>query len=272
MRRVLLSSVVVVFSMLPHLAGAGPKVIQVEPSNGSDQPQAATTAFQDYRGYRFDLSENAGRKDVEAISDMLKRQLDIVESAGLSPRVMQFLRTVPIVASEMACLDEGAGAACYGAVAPNRGPRVRALTSWDSGKAQWSNPDPIDLAVDSGLGVIMLRPNMMTYAKDPVMLHEFLHAYHARLMPQGYDNRGINAFYGEAKSKNLYGKDAYVIKNNREFFAVTASIFLVGNDATHEPNTRAQLKEKQPDYYKYLVGVFGFDPEAPAVSPVASAN
>ena len=174
MRRVVLSSVVVVFAMLPHLAGAGPKVIQVDPSNSSDEPQTATGALQDYRGYRFDLSENAGRKDVEAITDMLKRQLDIVESAGLSPRVLQFLRTVPIVASEMACLDEGAGAACYGAVAPNRGPRVRALTSWDSGKAQWSNPDPIDLAVDSGLGVIMLRPNMMTYAKDPVMLHEFL--------------------------------------------------------------------------------------------------
>jgi hypothetical protein len=33
-------------------------------------------------------------------------------------------------------------------------------------------------------------------------------------MPQGFDNRGINAYYGEAKSKNLYGKDAYVIKNN----------------------------------------------------------
>ena len=53
---------------------------------------------------------------------------------------------------------------------------------------------------------------------------------------------------------------------------LAASIFLTGNDATHEPNTRALLKEKQPDYYKYLVGVFGFDPEAPAVSPVASAN
>ncbi len=272
MRRVLLSSVVVVVSMLPHLAGAGPKVIHVDPSNSSDQPQAATGALQDYRGYRFDLSENAGRKDVEAITDMLKRQLDIVESAGLSPRVLQFLRTVPIVASEMACLDEGAGAACYGAVPFNRGPRVRALTSWDSDKAQWSNPDPVDLAVDSGLGVIMLRPNMMTYAKEPVMLHEFLHVYHARLMPQGYDNRGILAFYTEAKSKNLYPKDAYVLKNNKEFFAVTASIFLAGNDATHEPNTRAQLKEKQPDYHKYLVGVFGFDPEAPAVSPVASAN
>jgi hypothetical protein len=272
MRRVLLGSMVVVFSMLPHLAGAGSKVIQVEPSSDSEQPPAATAAFQEYRGFKFDLSENSGRKDVEAIADMLKRQLDIVESAGLSPRVLQFLRTVPIVASEMACLDEGAGAACYGAVATNRDHSVRALTTWDSDKAQWSNPDPVDLAVDSGLGVIMLRPNMMSYAKDPVMLHEFLHVYHARLMPQGYDNRGILAFYAEAKSKNLYPKEAYVLKNNREFFAVTASIFLAGKDATHEPNTRAQLKEKQPDYYKYLVGVFGFDPESPAVSPVASAD
>ena len=271
MRRVLLSSVVVVFSMLPHLAGAGPKVIQVEPSTNRDQPQA-TTALQDYRGYKFDLSENSGRKDVEAITDMLKRQLDIVESAGFSPRVLAFLRTVPIVASEMACLDEGAGAACYGAVAPNRGDRVRALTTWDHDKAQWTNPDPIDLAVDSGLGVIMLRPNMMSYAREPVMLHEFLHVYHARLMPQGYDNRGILAYYAEAKSKNIYPKEAYVLKNNREFFAVTASIFLAGKDGAHEPNTRAQLKEKQPDYYKYLVGVFGFDPEPPAVSPVASVN
>lgn len=58
---------------------------------------------------------------------------------------------------------------------------------------------------------------MMTYAQDPVMLHEFLHVYHARLMPQGYDNRGILAFYAEGKSKNFYPKEAYVLKNNREF-------------------------------------------------------
>jgi len=30
------------------------------------------------------------------------------------------------------------------------------------------------------------------------------------------------------------------------------------------------LKEKLPDYYKYLVGIFGFDPD-PAKTPVASS-
>jgi hypothetical protein len=53
---------------------------------------------------------------------------------------------------------------------------------------------------------------------------------------------------------------------------VTASIFLAGNDAVHEPYTRAKLKEKQPDYFKYLVGLFGFDPDTSNLTPAASAN
>jgi len=97
------------------------------------------------------------------------------------------------------------------------------------------------------------------YAQDPVMLHELLHAFHARLMPNGFENRGIKQFYNQALAKQVYDKDAYALKNHREFFAVTASIFLAGNDAVHEPKTRAMLKEKQPDYFKYLVGLFGFD-------------
>jgi Mlc titration factor MtfA (ptsG expression regulator) len=52
-------------------------------------------------------------------------------------------------------------------------------------------------------------------------------------------------------------------KSEREFFAVTASIFFF-----HARN----LKEKQPAYYKYLAGLFEFDPEStPSTSPVASA-
>ena len=270
MRRVLLSSVVVIFSLVPTLGSAGPRSVQTEPSS-SDRP-AAASGFETYRGYFFDLSENSERRDVAAIADTFRRQLDVVETVGLSPKVLQFFHTVPIVASEMACLDEGAAAACYGLAVPDGNRRARGLTTWDHEKLQWSNPNMVDLAIDSGLGVVMLRPNMMKYAEQPVMLHEFLHAYHAKLMPNGYENKGIKNFYAEAKSKQLFDKDAYVIKNEREFFAVTASIFLAGKDAAHEPNTRANLKEKQPEYFKYLVGVFGFDPDASTVTPVAMAN
>jgi len=40
----------------------------------------------------------------------------------------------------------------------------------------------------------------------------------------------------------------------------------------HDPKTRVELKEKMPDYYKFLVELFGFDPDAPAGTPVASAE
>jgi hypothetical protein len=273
MRRVLLSSVVLIFSLAPQFASAGSRIIQIAPSsNDGPSPAAPASGYETYHGYVFVLSENSERKDVAALADTLRRQLDVVESVGLSPRVLQYFRSVPIVASEMACLDEGAAAACYGLSVPARDRHTRGLTTWDHDKAQWSNPDLVDLAVDSGRGVVMFRPELMKYAEDPVMLHEFLHVYHARLMPGGYENRGIQGFFAQAKAKGLYEKDAYLMKNHKEFFAVTASIFLAGKDAVHEPNTRAKLKEKQPEYFKYLVGVFGFDPDASATTPVASAN
>src|SRR5262249_55568770 len=97
--------------------------------------------------------------------------------------------------------------------------------------------------------------------------------FHGRLMSMGFDNRGVKAFYAEAKAKDYFGKNAYTMANDREFFAVTASIFLAGKESMHEPKSRDKLREKMPDYYKYLVRGFGFDPEpVPARTPVAAAN
>ena len=266
MRCTLVASIILSLT-LGH-ALAGPRTS--EPSN---TPAPTPTGFEKYRGYVFDLSENTERKDVADIADMVRRQLDVVEAARFSPKVLQFFHSVPIVASEMACLEEGAAAACYGIMSPEWDQRTtRDITIWDHDKQQWTNSDPLALAVDSGIGVIKLRPNMMRSEKDPVLLHEFLHAYHARLMPNGYENKVIKNFAGEAKSKELFPKEAYALKNHQEFFAVTASIFLAGKDSAHEPYTRAKLKEKMPEYYKYLVGLFGFEPEETSVTPVASAN
>jgi hypothetical protein len=267
MRRLLLTSVVFILSLAPNLAGAGPRSVQVE-------PPAPPAGFESYRGYVFDLSENAERKDVDAISDLLRRQLDVVESVGLSPKVLQFFRAVPIVASEMACLDEGAGIACYGfSLPPERASAAsRTYTTWDGEKLRWSNPNFLELAADGGTGVIKLRPNMLKYAEDPVLLHEFLHAYHGKLMPQGFDNLGVRAAFADATSKQVFGKDEYALKNHQEFFAVTASIFLAGKESIHEPHTRARLKEKLPKYYKYLVELFGFDPDPSTATPVASTS
>lgn len=270
MRALTLVPVILAITLGAGSAGAASRVINVDP--GSSAPRPTTEAdFQKYRGFMYDLSEYAGRKDVVALEDNLKHQLDMVENAGFSPRVLEFFHTVPIVATDTDCLELGATLACYGPVAPNRAGRAsHGVTVWDHDTQRWTNPDVVDLAADSGVGVIMLRPNMTQYTDDPVLLHEFLHAYHARLMPNGFDNKGIKAYFAEVKSKDVLEKKSYTMMNDREFFAITASIFLAGKESMHEPKTREALKEKMPDYYKYLVGVFGFDPD-PSKTPVASS-
>ena len=259
------SSIVLMLSFASNFAGAGPRVIQVEPV--AEVPPG----FESYRGYIYDLSENVDRKDKAEIVDLLKKQLDIVESAGLSPKVMQFFHTVPIIASEMGCTDLGPPIACYSSMRQETSVRDHTFTVWDSKTMSWSNPNFVDLAADAGTGVIRFRPNMLKHAEDPVMLHELLHAYHHKLMGGGFDNLGIKAMYAKAVSQNAFPKDDYVMSNAHEFFAVTASVFLAGKGAISEPKTRAQLKEKLPKYYKFLVELFGFDPE-PSATPVADTG
>jgi toxin lethal factor len=274
MRAALAFSVSLALVLGADAAGAEPRVLQVAPSDSASAAAPSTAAgFETYRGFTYDLSEYRERKDFDALEDNLKRQLDMVENAGLSPKVMRFFHSVPIIASEMTCMEEGAAFACYGFIVPDRDRRgTRGITTWDHDKQQWTNPDTVQLAADSGIGVIMLSPIMTRHAEDPIVLHEFLHAYHAKLMPNGFENKGIKGFFAYAKAKDLLPKDTYALKNQQEFFAVTASIFLAGKESVHEPKTRANLKEKMPDYYKYLVDLFGFDPDAPTGTPVASAE
>jgi hypothetical protein len=104
MRGLLPGLVISIVTLISGSGNAGPLALQVDASN-IDQPPSAISNYESYRGYVFDLSENSERRDVTAIADRLRHQLDVVESVGLSPRVLQFFHTVPIVASEMACLE-----------------------------------------------------------------------------------------------------------------------------------------------------------------------
>src|SRR5260370_40386569 len=103
MRRVLLSSVVLMFALVPNLGNAGPRSVQIEPSS-NDRASAAAPGYETYRGYLFDRPENSERRDVDAIADTCRRQLAVVQSGAVNPKVFQFFPSVPIIASEMACL------------------------------------------------------------------------------------------------------------------------------------------------------------------------
>src|SRR5579871_6427358 len=284
MRATTLAPVILAIALGATAAAAGPRVLTVDPADATSPRPTTEADFQKYHGFMYNLSEYADRKDVDKIEENLKKQIDIVEKAGFSSKVLNFFHTIPIVASDQDCLDIGAAYACYGSFGPKRAERAAyGVTVWDSGTHQWANADIIDQAADSGRGVIMLRSAMMKYTDDPILLHEFLHAFHKRMMANGYDNLGVFGAYSDAKSKNVFDRKQYTMFNHREFFAVTASIFLAGKESMHEPKTRAVLKEKLPDYYKYLVDLFGFDPDPslpekptdkpaePQATPVASA-
>jgi hypothetical protein len=277
MNGLLLALLLSIITIFPSSGNAGVRAHQVATISGGDKLQE-TPNQEMYRGYFFDLSEMAGQQNYGAIADVLRHQVDIIESVGLSPRVLNFFHTVPIVVDEWACLSaedpKVQAIACYGPHRPEPSLRKSHLvgTFWDNEKHEWANPNPVDLAEDTGRGLVMVRPLPLAMGpQEPVLLHEMLHAYHTLILPQGVKNPAILLHYNAAKSQ-LYPADAYALSNEKEFFAVTASIFLYGK-SVHEPLTRSNLKQKQPDYYKYLAWLFGFDPEhRPGTSPIASAD
>lgn len=250
-----------------------------------------------YRGYFLDISAVAERKDFSALEKALQGQINMVEETNLSPRVLQFFHTVPIKVDEFACLD-GAEAvtdeappdsekklkpkkpvqawACYHeSDAPGILPgnfsgvqfgTVKSLSGFQP--SQTKCLARVDLADYEAHGVVMFRLQGLD-PNTPVLLHELLHAFHAQIMPDGFNNKALQSIYEQARG--LYPDEAYLMSNAKEFFAMTASAFLHG-EVYQEPFTRAKVKEKQPDYYKYLVWLFG-DPEGtPKASPVAAAD
>jgi hypothetical protein len=270
MRALLVASFLSAVALCSGTANAGPRPSDVVVShNGKLQ---AARQYETYRGYLFDLSDVKGRHDFPAISEALHHQIDIVESVGLSQRVLQLFHSIPIIADEAACLESPLPAlACYGSSAPQQSQRAsRDLTVWDRGTLRWVNSNAIDLAEDTRRGVVMIRPGTRD-PQRPVLLHEMLHAYHHNMMPLGFRNPAIALQYSLAKSKHLYPDNAYLMLNPQEFFAVTGSTFLYGKDT--DEFTRLLIKEKQPDYYDYLAWLFEVGPEhVPGASPLASAR
>jgi hypothetical protein len=92
--------------------------------------------------------------------------------------------------------------------------------------------------------------------QKPIVLHELLHAMHARYMPQGANNADIIRSYQNAVRSHAYPDGEYVLKNKAEFFAVTGSLYLWGFVA-RPPNDRETLRAKQPYYYEWLGQLFG---------------
>ena len=60
----------------------------------------------------------------------------------------------------------------------------------------------------------------------------------------------IEKFYERAKGAG-WPEESYMMSNHREFFATTASVYLFG-DIPRPPESRKELRTRQPQYYQWL--------------------
>jgi hypothetical protein len=111
-------------------------------------------------------------------------------------------------------------------------------------------------AVRRGVGVVYLRP-MVFPPNTPVLLHELLHAYHFNVL--GKDRPEIGQEYRRVKDAGLFPprfEAAHFMENEKEFFAVTASMYLFG-DIQQPPFRCAVLAKLDEAYLAFLGAQFG---------------
>ena len=88
----------------------------------------------------------------------------------------------------------------------------------------------------------------------PVLLTALLAAYFDRALPAPA-SADIGRFRRDVLQRRVWPKSAAMLRDDQDFFALTAAAYLHG-DITREPYNRANLRKTQPDYYDWLSKLF----------------
>ncbi len=110
-------------------------------------------------------------------------------------------------------------------------------------------------SVAEGRGEVRIRPVRLD-SERPVVLHELLHAYH--YFKLGLDHPEVISAYRAAlddTGNRAFSRPVYFLGNTKEFFAVTASIYLVGN--IKQPPFTCQGVTANAAYLAFLRSHFG---------------
>ena len=169
-----------------------------------------------HHGFKVDFSQIKNSSETDRIIKAVKRQIEIVEEVKLSEENLNFFKSIPIV-----MIPETAGQpGVYNA-----------------------NDNKVFLKARD------LAPNR------PILLHELLHAFHNLKIKDGVQNAQIRNFYEQALKSYPNFQNEYFLSNAKEFFAVTASIYLFG-DIPRPPFNKSSIKKSQPEYYNFLETLF----------------
>lgn len=178
-----------------------------------------------HEGFRIDQSK--GTLSAEALAS-LNAQLDVVEAAGLPPQVLAAMKQTPIVVD----------------------PGLRGNVG--------------SFAVRNGIGAVHVQPIAFA-ANRPILLHELLHAYHFDVL--GMARPEIHQEYQRVKGSDLFParfQSSHFLENHKEFFAVTATLYLFG-DIQQPPFSCAALSKLDAGYLAFLNAQFG-PPRCPALA------
>lgn len=104
--------------------------------------------------------------------------------------------------------------------------------------------------------------NVVMPPESPVLLHELMHVYHGRQLPDRFENAVVKEAYAAALTSGDWPAGSYMLSNLREFFAMTASTVLHGTSA-RPPRTRAEIERRMPAYFAWLNQTFA----APCATP-----
>lgn len=174
-----------------------------------------------YKGFRVNYAQVENDPKIELIKAAMNRQIDMVLEVGLPDKILSFFRRVPITVLS--------GKQNFG------------------GRYIPNVPKHIEIPAQ-----------FLVSGRKPSLLHEFLHSYHDQLIPEGFGNPKIVAYYNRAIQLKVYDATSHMMANAKEYFASAGTAYLFGVTEL-EPYTREKVKSGQPFFYKYLQDLFGPD-------------
>ncbi len=135
--------------------------------------------------------------------------------------------------------------------------------------AGWLRENNRDPAMEKAVEITNVRIFEQETRRMPnFALHELAHAYHDRVLPDGFGNKAIKAAFKMAEAEGLYenveqrfgdGRSAnvraYAITNPQEYFAECSEAFFSTNDFF--PFTRDQLAKFDPGMFEALKELWG---------------
>ena len=150
-------------------------------------------------------------------------------------------------------------------------PNIRGRAEYHPG-AGWLRANGRDPVMVKGVEFTDVRHFEKEMIRMPnFTLHELAHAYHDRVLTNGFGNKEIQAAYDRAKAGKTYDKverwfgngrpntfeRAYAMTTPQEYFAENTEAFFSRNDFF--PFTREELKKHDPEMYELLKKLWQID-------------